>query len=91
VKTGCYNPTSLKMNLALERNRKEIQKLCLQFFFSLPSSFFLGVVSPLHLAHPDLISGEPLGRVQNPDMILLIREIFTSTQIFHGDLIFRHM
>jgi hypothetical protein len=57
------------MNLALEI--QTIQKLCLQFIISLPCRFFFGVVTPLHLAHLDLlISGDSLKRLQNLDRIL---------------------
>jgi hypothetical protein len=48
-------------------------------------------VTPLHAAHFDhLISGDSLGCFKNLDQVLLIREICTSTQIIHGDLLFRH-
>jgi hypothetical protein len=32
---------------------KEIRKLCVEFFFSRPCSFFLGMMAPLYLAHLD--------------------------------------
>jgi hypothetical protein len=43
---------------------KETWKLYLQLFFSFPSSFFLGMVTPLHLAHlHSLVSSNSLGRL----------------------------
>jgi hypothetical protein len=43
---------------------KKSWKPCLQLFFSFPTSFFLGMVTPLHLAHLDfLVPRNSLGRL----------------------------
>jgi hypothetical protein len=79
-----------KINLVLEI-RTETWKLRPQFLFSFPSSFFLSVVTPLHLAHPDLlVSSNLLWSFLNLDRIHLIRKIFFSVQVFHRELFFRH-
>jgi hypothetical protein len=49
------------------------------------------VVTPLHLAHPDLlVLSNPLWCLQNHDRVLLVRKIFFSIQVFHRQLLFRH-
>jgi hypothetical protein len=49
------------------------------------------VVTPLHLAHPDLlISSNPLRCFQNLDRVPLVRMIFFSIQVLHRQLLFRH-
>jgi hypothetical protein len=73
------------------RIEKETWKFHLHFFFSFPCSFFLGVVTPLHLAHPDLlVSSNPLWCFQHLDRVLLVRKIFFRIQVFHRQLLFRH-
>jgi hypothetical protein len=92
-KSRCYEPTPLEWILSSRFGwiRKETWKLRLELFFPFPGSFFLGVVTPLHLAHPDLlVSSNPLWCFKNLDRILLIRKIFFSVQVFHRQLLFRH-
>jgi hypothetical protein len=56
-KSGCYKTSPLKMNLVLEiqmdqkRNLETLPSILLLF----PCSFFLDVVTPLHLAHPNIL------------------------------------
>jgi hypothetical protein len=93
TKIGCYKPTPLKW-ISPSRFRqigKETWKFYLQLFFSFSSSFFLGMVTPLHLTHYDpLVLGNSLRRLYDLERVLLIGEIFTSIQILHRYLLFRH-
>jgi hypothetical protein len=74
-KIGCYRPTPFKMNLApeIQTDQKRTGKLGLQLFFSFPCTFFLGMVTPLILAHLDpFVLGNSLKSLQDLDRALLI-------------------
>jgi hypothetical protein len=59
-------------------------KIYAKLFFSLPSSFILSVVTPLHFAHLyNLIPRDMSQCIQNLDGILHVSQITLNTELFH--------
>jgi hypothetical protein len=52
--------------------------------FTLPSCFFLGVVTPSDFAHPDSVpSGDPVYSLKNLHWLLYVGQVFLDFQTFH--------
>jgi hypothetical protein len=56
---------------------------CFQLVFTLPSSFFFGVVAPLDLAKTDYpVPGHALHGVQNFHWLLQVGQVFADFNLF---------
>jgi hypothetical protein len=70
---------------------KEFGILGHQIIFTLPSCFFLRVVTPSHFAHPDSVpSGDPVYNLKNLCWLLYVGQVFLDIQTFHSQLLLWH-
>ena len=82
---GCYKPTPLKMNLALEirvGQKIGVGDLC-EDHLSFPGGFVLGMVAPLNFAKLDnLAAGDSAGIFENLHWFLFIGQITIQLNCF---------
>ena len=79
-------PTYKNLVLRFLSVRKEIQIVLAKFFFSLPRSFFFGVVGPLHFQELDnFMSGSPFSFFKNANRTLAISQVFLEVNILNID------
>ena len=69
----------------LGRTRKEVGKIYVKLFFSLPSSLIFSMVTPLYFAHFNHFTPCDTSQcIKNLDRILSISQIISNTKILHG-------
>jgi hypothetical protein len=72
--------------------RKEFEILGHQIIFTLPSCFFLRVVTPSDFAHSYSVPlGDPVCSLKNLRWLLYVGQVFLDLQTFHWQLLFGHM
>jgi hypothetical protein len=70
---------------------KELRILGHLIMFTLPSCFFLRVVTPSNFAHPDSVpSGDSICSLQNLCWLLYVGQVFLDFQVFHWQPLFWH-